>query len=246
MDGALPTLEGFYEHVRKLIGDIDTAEGRQHVITELYENFFKRALPKTAESLGIAYTPIEVHDFINRSVDDLLREHFGASLSDEGVQIVDPFTGTGTFNASSTLTRRHVGVGACRDIRRDAPSARIFLGDHRLGEGRDPPTHATQRTDKSAKGQRCTICRLKDSVCRREPLLHDLGNDRCVCNHPGNIRWMSARRVEVERDRWRATVPERVAATAAVRERADARRLAALVLLVAVRLLASSSPRSPS
>jgi len=57
---------------------------------------------------------------------------------------------------------------------------------------------------------------------------------------------MSARRVEVERDRWKATVPERVAATAAVRERADARRLAAFVRLVAVRLLASSSPRSPS
>lgn len=94
------TLEGFYNHIRMLVGGIDTAEGRQRVITELYEKFFKKALPKTAESLGIVYTPIEIVDFINRAVDDLLRLHFnGASLSDEGVHVLDPFTGTGTFIA---------------------------------------------------------------------------------------------------------------------------------------------------
>ncbi len=94
------TLEGFYNHIRMLIGGIDTAEGRQRVITELYEKFFKKALPKTAASLGIVYTPIEIVDFINRAVDDLLREHFdGASLSDEGVHVLDPFAGTGSFIA---------------------------------------------------------------------------------------------------------------------------------------------------
>ncbi len=91
------TLEGFYTHIRMLLGGIDSAEGRQHVINELYEKFFKRALPKTAEALGIVYTPVEVVDFINRSVNDLLQEHFGATLSDEGVHILDPFSGTGTF-----------------------------------------------------------------------------------------------------------------------------------------------------
>jgi predicted helicase len=94
------TLEAFYDHIRMLIGGIETAEGRQRVITELYEKFFKKALPKTAESLGIVYTPIEIVDFINRAVDDLLRIHFdGASISDEGVHVLDPFTGTGTFIA---------------------------------------------------------------------------------------------------------------------------------------------------
>lgn len=94
------TLEGFYDHIRMLIGGIDSAEGRQRVITELYEKFFKKALPKTAESLGIVYTPIEIVDFINRSVDDLLRLHFdGTSISDQGVHVLDPFTGTGTFIA---------------------------------------------------------------------------------------------------------------------------------------------------
>nr|WP_289011787.1 type ISP restriction/modification enzyme [uncultured Candidatus Microthrix sp.] len=92
------TLEGFYEHIRMLIGGITTAEARQKVITELYEKFFKRALPQTVEALGIVYTPIEIVDFINRSVNDLLQKHFdGTTLSDEGVHVLDPFTGTGTF-----------------------------------------------------------------------------------------------------------------------------------------------------
>ena len=91
------TLDGFYAHIRMLLGGIDSAEGRQRIINELYEKFFRRALPKTAEALGIVYTPVEVVDFINRAVNDVLLAHFGASLSDEGVHILDPFTGTGTF-----------------------------------------------------------------------------------------------------------------------------------------------------
>ena len=43
------------------------------------------------------YTPIEIVDFILRSVEHLLQEEFGASLNDEGVHLLDPFTGTGTF-----------------------------------------------------------------------------------------------------------------------------------------------------
>uniref|UniRef100_UPI0035620F36 type ISP restriction/modification enzyme n=1 Tax=Gemmatimonas sp. TaxID=1962908 RepID=UPI0035620F36 len=62
--------------------------------------FFKKVVPKTASSLGIVYTPVEIVDFINSAVNDLLQEHFdGASLSDEGVHVLDPFTGTGTFIA---------------------------------------------------------------------------------------------------------------------------------------------------
>ena len=91
------TLEGFYASVRMRAAGIDNHEGRQRIITELYERFFKVALPKTAEAFGIVYTPIEVVDFILRSVDWALREHFEADLSSEGVQVLDPFTGTGTF-----------------------------------------------------------------------------------------------------------------------------------------------------
>lgn len=55
------------------------------------------AFPRMAERLGIVYTPVPVVDFILRSADAALRRHFGQSLSSEGVQILDPFTGTGTF-----------------------------------------------------------------------------------------------------------------------------------------------------
>ncbi|MGO1737162.1 MAG: DEAD/DEAH box helicase [Leucobacter sp.] len=91
------TLEDFYRSVRIRAEGISSAEGKQKIITELYERFFKLAFPKTAESLGIVYTPLEVVDFILRSVNDALGEHFNTSLSAEGVHILDPFTGTGTF-----------------------------------------------------------------------------------------------------------------------------------------------------
>ncbi|HNR00622.1 MAG TPA: N-6 DNA methylase, partial [Trueperaceae bacterium] len=50
-----------------------------------------------AERLGIVYTPIEVVDYILKSADHALKQEFGKSLTDEGVHILDPFTGTGTF-----------------------------------------------------------------------------------------------------------------------------------------------------
>ena len=76
---------------------IDNAEGKQQIITELYDKFFSTAFPKTADALGIVYTPVEIVDFILRSADDVLREEFGSGLTDEGVHVLDPFTGTGTF-----------------------------------------------------------------------------------------------------------------------------------------------------
>ena len=90
-------LEGFYVSVRRRAEGIDNAEGRQRVAIELYDNFFRKAYPRDAERLGIVYTPVEIVDFIIRAVADLLRDEFGASLGDEGVHILDPFTGTGTF-----------------------------------------------------------------------------------------------------------------------------------------------------
>ena len=46
---------------------IDNSEGRQKVLSELYENFFVTALRKEADRLGIVYTPVEVVDFILHS-----------------------------------------------------------------------------------------------------------------------------------------------------------------------------------
>lgn len=90
-------LEQFYDSVRVNVGNIDNLEGKQTVIKNLYEKFFKGAFPLTVEKLGIVYTPVECVDFIIHSVNDILKREFKSSLSDENVHIIDPFTGTGTF-----------------------------------------------------------------------------------------------------------------------------------------------------
>ena len=76
---------------------IDSAAGKQKIVVELYDKFFRNAFPKMTERLGIVYTPVEVVDFILHSVNDLLKKEFNQTLGSKGVHIIDPFTGTGTF-----------------------------------------------------------------------------------------------------------------------------------------------------
>ena len=92
-------LDRFYESVRRRAQGLDNPEARQRVLMELYEKFFATALKKDADRLGIVYTPVEIVDFILASADRVLRDEFGRSLSDEGVHVLDPFTGTGIFLA---------------------------------------------------------------------------------------------------------------------------------------------------
>jgi predicted helicase len=97
LDKETESLEKFYRSVRIRAAGIDSATAKQKIVVELYDTFFKTAFPRLAQRLGIVYTPVEVVDFIIRSVDEVLREQFGQSLSSEGVHIIDPFVGTGTF-----------------------------------------------------------------------------------------------------------------------------------------------------
>ena len=90
-------LEGFYDSVRIRASEVTTADGKQQVIAELYEKFFKVGFAKQAEALGIVYTPVEIVDFILRAADQASREAFGRGLTDDAVHVLDPFTGTGTF-----------------------------------------------------------------------------------------------------------------------------------------------------
>ncbi|MGY8989119.1 MAG: DEAD/DEAH box helicase family protein, partial [Flavobacteriales bacterium] len=91
------SLQKFYESVKMRAEGIDNAEGKQKIIIELYDKFFKTAFPKMVEQLGIVYTPIECVDFIIHSVNNVLEKEFGRTLSDENIHLLDPFTGTGTF-----------------------------------------------------------------------------------------------------------------------------------------------------
>ena len=90
-------LEGFYASVRRRAAGITDPLARQNLVVELYDKFFRGAFPRTTKMLGIVYTPVEIVDFIIRSVNEALEEEFGQTLGSEGVHILDPFTGTGTF-----------------------------------------------------------------------------------------------------------------------------------------------------
>ncbi|WP_412848779.1 DEAD/DEAH box helicase [Brevibacillus sp. 179-C9.3 HS] len=90
-------LKDFYQSVRVRAEGIDNLKAKQDIIVQLYDKFFKVGFKETTERLGIVFTPIEVVDFIIQSVEDVLKKHFGKSISDEGVHVLDPFTGTGTF-----------------------------------------------------------------------------------------------------------------------------------------------------
>lgn len=97
LDKEIDTLEQFYASVKMRAEGINNAAGKQKIVVELYDKFFRNAFPKMTERLGIVYTPVEVVDFIIHSVNDLLKQEFGQTLGSEGVHIIDPFTGTGTF-----------------------------------------------------------------------------------------------------------------------------------------------------
>lgn len=90
-------LAELYSSVRLRAEGVHTDGGRQKIIKELYEKFFSQAFKATSEKMGIVYTPNDVVSYILKATDCLMRREFNQSLADSGVNILDPFTGTGTF-----------------------------------------------------------------------------------------------------------------------------------------------------
>jgi predicted helicase len=66
-------------------------------LKKVYELFYKAYNPKGADKLGIVYTPSEIVRFQIHATEYLLETHFGKTLSHQGVEILDPATGTGTY-----------------------------------------------------------------------------------------------------------------------------------------------------
>ncbi|MCW2285619.1 putative helicase [Rhodoblastus acidophilus] len=97
LDKEATKLDKFYASVKMRAQGIEDATAKQKIVVELYDKFFKAAFPKLTARLGIVYTPVEVVDFIIKSVDEVLQSEFGQTLGSEGVHIIDPFVGTGTF-----------------------------------------------------------------------------------------------------------------------------------------------------
>lgn len=93
----LSTVERYYAVIRRTAANIYNHHEKQKFLKAIYENFYKAYNPKAADRLGIVYTPNEIVKFMIESVDYLTHKHFGKLLSDPGVEILDPATGTGTF-----------------------------------------------------------------------------------------------------------------------------------------------------
>ena len=62
-------LRDLYASVRMRAEGIRTDAGRQSVIKDLYESFFKEAFKATSEKMGIVYTPNQVVDYILHATD---------------------------------------------------------------------------------------------------------------------------------------------------------------------------------
>jgi predicted helicase len=93
----LHSIEHYYEAISATAASITDHHEKQKFLKVLYENFYKVYNPKAADRLGVIYTPNEIVQFMVQSTNYLLYKHFGKTLADKNVEILDPATGTGTF-----------------------------------------------------------------------------------------------------------------------------------------------------
>ena len=97
---AIDRLRVYYGAIGRAADEIADYAEKQQFLKAIYEDFYQAYNPAAADRLGVVYTPNEVVDFIIRGADHLLQKHFGKTLADDNVQILDPATGTGTFVTS--------------------------------------------------------------------------------------------------------------------------------------------------
>lgn len=93
----LAGIKHYYDTINARAAQIADHHEKQRFLKVVYETFYKSYSPKKADRLGVVYTPNEIVRFMIDSTDYLLQKHFGKMLQDEGVEILDPATGTGTF-----------------------------------------------------------------------------------------------------------------------------------------------------
>lgn len=93
----LRALDPYYASIRANAALITSHAEKQTFLKLIYENFYKVYNPAAADRLGVVYTPNEIVRFMIEGADWLVQKHFGKSLVDEHVEILDPATGTGTF-----------------------------------------------------------------------------------------------------------------------------------------------------
>ena len=93
----LQSLDPFYVAIEQTAATITDFSQKQGFLNTVYEQFFQGFSIKVADTHGIVYTPQPIVDFMVKSVEHILQTEFNRSLSDTGVNIIDPFVGTGNF-----------------------------------------------------------------------------------------------------------------------------------------------------
>ncbi len=93
----LRELDPFYVAIEQTAATITDFSQKQGFLNTVYEQFFQGFSVKVADTHGIVYTPQPIVDFMVKSVEHILNTEFNRSLSDTGVNIIDPFVGTGNF-----------------------------------------------------------------------------------------------------------------------------------------------------
>ncbi|WP_444455025.1 type ISP restriction/modification enzyme [Rhodobacter capsulatus] len=93
----LKAMQPYYAAIRANAAQITSHAEKQTFLKAIYEGFYKVYNPKAADRLGVVYTPNEIVRFMIEGTDWLCQKHFGKTLIDHGVEILDPATGTGTF-----------------------------------------------------------------------------------------------------------------------------------------------------
>ncbi|MGH3696339.1 MAG: type ISP restriction/modification enzyme [Pseudonocardiaceae bacterium] len=86
----------------RVIGAVDwdrVRSGRRDTYLYLYEHFLAEYDPVKRQESGVYYTPVELVEPMVRLTDDALRTRLGLTrgLGADGVRVVDPAAGTGTF-----------------------------------------------------------------------------------------------------------------------------------------------------
>ncbi len=93
----LQSLDPFYVAIEQTAATITDFSQKQGFLNTVYEQFFQGFSVKVADTHGIVYTPQPIVDFMVKSVEHIGQTEFNRSLSDTGVNIIDPFVGTGNF-----------------------------------------------------------------------------------------------------------------------------------------------------
>ena len=117
---AIDRLRAYYGAIGRAAHDIADYAEKQQFLKAIYEDFYQAYNPAAADRLGVVYTPNEVVDFIIRGTDHLLQKHFGKTLADDNVNILDPATGHGHLHhqPDQPPARRPAGAQVSqRDLR---------------------------------------------------------------------------------------------------------------------------------